>query len=71
MKFDLTPADEAALVQEPSQQEKERREKEAGEVRVRTATGIDEVTLTADGTYTSTDGGKTWRLRMIRKFAKR
>ena len=36
MKFDLTPTDEAALVQEPSQQEKERREKEAGEVRVRT-----------------------------------
>jgi len=62
MKFDLTPADEAALAQEPSQQEKERREKEAGEVRVRTATGNDEVTLTADGTYKSTDGGKTWRI---------
>ena len=62
MKFDLTPAHEAALAQEPSQQEKERREKEAGEVRVRTATGIDEVTLTADGTYKSTDGGKTWRI---------
>jgi uncharacterized membrane protein YkoI len=44
MKFDLTPADEAALVQEPSQQEKERREKEAGEVRVRTdSRTIDEV----------------------------
>jgi beta-lactamase regulating signal transducer with metallopeptidase domain/uncharacterized membrane protein YkoI len=61
MKFDLTPADEAALVQEPSQQEKERREKDAGEVRVRTELG-DEMTLTADGTYTSTDGGKTWRI---------
>jgi beta-lactamase regulating signal transducer with metallopeptidase domain/uncharacterized membrane protein YkoI len=35
MKFDLTPSDNAALSQESSQQEKERKEKEFGEVRTR------------------------------------